>query len=73
MRGQELGVEYDRMYEIPIEGFREARRRRECEEAEEPGVGRKGHGLRQKLMLGLGIGGASARAARGGYEPVSQV
>ena len=72
-RGQELGVEYDRLYEIPIEGFREARRRREREEAEEPGVGRKGHGLRQKLMLGLGIGGASARAARGGYEPVSQV
>ena len=67
-RGQELGVEYDRLYEIPIEGFREARRRREREEAEEPGVGRKGHGLRQKLMLGLGIGGASARAARGGMS-----
>jgi len=72
-RGRELGVEYDRLYEIPVEGFREARRRREREEAEEAGVGRKGHGLRQKLMLGLGIGGASARAARGGYEPVSQV
>ncbi|KAF8256806.1 hypothetical protein EI94DRAFT_1693750 [Lactarius quietus] len=72
-RGRELGVEYDRLYEIPVEGFQEARRRREREEAEEAGVGRKGHGLRQKLMLGLGIGGASARAARGGYEPVSQV
>jgi len=72
-RGRELGVEYDRLYEIPVEGFHEARRRREREEAEEAGVGRKGHGLRQKLMLGLGIGGASARAARGGYEPVSQV
>jgi palmitoyltransferase len=72
-RGRELGVEYDRLYEIPVEGFREARRRREREEVEEAGVGRKGHGLRQKLMLGLGIGGASARAARGGYEPVSQV
>ncbi|KAH9052196.1 DHHC palmitoyltransferase-domain-containing protein [Lactarius vividus] len=72
-RGRELGVEYDRLYEIPAEGFREARRRREREEAEEAGVGRKGHGLRQKLLLGLGIGGASARAARGGYEPVSQV
>ena len=66
-------MEYDRLYEIPIEGFREVRRRRECEEAEEPGVRQKGHGLRQKLMLGLRIGGASARAARGGYEPVSQV
>ena len=72
-RGRELGVEYDRLYEIPAEGFHEARRRREREEVEEAGVGRKGHGLRQKLMLGLGIGGASARAARGGYEPVSQV
>ena len=72
-RGRELGVEYDRLYEIPTEGFTEARRRREREEVEEPGVGRKGHGLRQKLLLGLGIGGASARAARGGYEPVSQV
>jgi palmitoyltransferase len=72
-RGRELGVEYDRLYEIPAEGFTEARRRREREEMEEPGVGRKGHGLRQKLLLGLGIGGASARAARGGYEPVSQV
>ena len=37
-RGQELSVEYDRLYEIPIEGFREARRRREREEADEPGL-----------------------------------
>lgn len=76
-RGRELGVEYERLYEIPVEGFREARRRREREEAEEGGVGvgsgRKGPGLRQTLLLGLGIGGPSARAARGGYEPVSQV
>ena len=75
-RGRELGVEYDRLYEIPVEGLREAKRRREREEAEEIGGGtggRKGPGLRQKLLLGLGIGGPSARAARGGYEPVSQV
>jgi hypothetical protein len=76
-RGRELGVEYDRLYEIPAEGLREAKRRREREEAEEigggGGGGRKGPGLRQKLLLGLGIGGPSARAARGGYEPVSQV
>jgi palmitoyltransferase ZDHHC13/17 len=75
-RGRELGVEYERLYEVPPEGFREARRRRELDhdEAEESGIpGRKGHGLRQKLLLGLGIGGPSARAARGGYEPVSQV
>ncbi|KAH9961433.1 hypothetical protein BGW80DRAFT_1564040 [Lactifluus volemus] len=75
-RGRELGVEYERLYEVPPEGFREARRRRELDhdEAEESGIpGRKGHGLRQKLLLGLGIGGPSARAARGGYEPLSQV
>jgi len=75
-RGRELGVEYDRLYEVPAEGLREAKRRREHEEAEEVGGGvggRKGPGLRQKLLLSLGIGGPSARAARGGYEPVSQV
>ncbi|KAH9969403.1 hypothetical protein BGW80DRAFT_1461693 [Lactifluus volemus] len=42
----------------------------EAEEGEIPG--RKGHGLRQKLFLGLEIGGPSARGS-GGYEPVSQV
>ena len=76
-RGRELGVEYERLYEIPVEGLREAKRRREHEEGEEVGMisggTRKGPGLRQKLLLGLGIGGPSARAARGGYEPVSQV
>jgi len=75
-RGREPGVEYDRLYEIPAEGLREEARRREHEEAEEiggGGGGRKGSGLRQKLLLGLVIGGLSARAARGGYEPVSQV
>jgi hypothetical protein len=80
-RGRELGVEYERLYEIPVEGLHEAKRRREREEGEEAGMiidggsgsARKGQGLRQKLLLGLGIGGASARAARGGYEPVSQV
>ena len=73
-RGRELGVEYDRLYEVPAEGLREAKRRREREEDDDASVsGRKGQGLRQKLLLGLGIGGSSARAARGGYEPVSQV
>jgi palmitoyltransferase ZDHHC13/17 len=73
-RGRELGVEYERLYEVPPEGFQEARRKREREEEDEGGLaGRKGQGLRQKLLLGLGIGGLSGRAARGGYEPVSQV
>ncbi|KAI0062990.1 hypothetical protein BV25DRAFT_1825064 [Artomyces pyxidatus] len=66
--GRELGVEYERLYEVPAEGFREARRRRE--EEEDVGAGRKG--LRQKLMMGLGLG-IGRGAGRGGYEPVSQV
>jgi palmitoyltransferase len=72
-RGRELGVEYDRLYEIPVEGLREAKRLREREEVEDSGVSSRKGGLRQKLLLGLGIGGPSARAARGGYEPLSQV
>ena len=63
--GRELGVEYERLYEVPAEGFREARRRRELEERDEPG--RKG--LRDRLMMGLGLG---LGPRRGGYEPVSQ-
>ncbi|KAI0042759.1 zf-DHHC-domain-containing protein [Auriscalpium vulgare] len=65
--GRELGVEYDRLYEVPGEGFREARRRREEEEEGGASGGRKG--LRAKLMMGLGLGRGGMR----GYEPVSQV
>ena len=70
--GRELGVEYDKLYEVPNEGFEEAKRRREREDDEESlsslrkSTGRKG------LFMGLGIPrvGGSRRA---GYEPVSQV
>ncbi|KAI1787384.1 palmitoyltransferase AKR1 [Ganoderma leucocontextum] len=68
--GRELGVEYERLYDVPPEGFQEAKRRRVREEGEDPHVndgGRKS--LRSKLMMGLGFGGRS----RGGYEPLSQV
>lgn len=71
--GRELGVEYERLYEVPLEGFREAKRRRE-EEGEVDGVsingGRKGlrERLRERLMGGMSMGGR-----RSGYEPVSQV
>jgi len=68
--GRELGVEYEKLYDVPVEGFREAKRRREREEdGDLDGVrgGRKSKGL----FMGLGIGRSGGRSA--GYEPVSQV
>ena len=64
--GRELGVEYDKLYEIPHEGFQEAKRRRVREEEDEGGrkTGRKG------IFMGFGSGLGWSRA---GYEPVSQV
>jgi hypothetical protein len=67
--GRELGVEYERLYDVPPEGFIEAKRRRAREDIEEghgPGA-RKG--IRKTLFMGLGFGSGSRRA---GYEPVSQ-
>ena len=63
--GRELGVEYERLYDVPPEGFVEAKRMRIREEGEDGG--RKS--LRQSLLMGLGLG----RSARSGYEPLSQV
>ena len=67
--GRELGVEYERLYDVPPEGFREAKRRRleEGEDLHLDGAARKS--LRQKLLMGIGLGGRS----RSGYEPLSQV
>ncbi|KAJ7161092.1 hypothetical protein C8R46DRAFT_904856 [Mycena filopes] len=72
--GKELGVEYERLYDVPLEGFEEARRRKEREE-EEDGLsvgsgGRAGKG-RRGLFMGLTMGRAGS--SRGGYEPLSQV
>jgi hypothetical protein len=65
--GTELGVEYDRLYDVPLEGFSEAKRRREREDEEEPGrYGKRGKGLLLSMGRGLGIG-----SSRAGYEPVS--
>ena len=64
--GAELGVEYERLYDVPPEGFIEAKRRRVREEGGDEG--RKS--LRQSLLMGLGLGSGSSR---GGYEPLSQV
>jgi palmitoyltransferase ZDHHC13/17 len=68
--GRELGVEYERLYDVPSEGFVEAKRRRVRDEG--AGVGEDGgrKSLRQSLLMGLGLGRS---ANRGGYEPLSQV
>ncbi|KAJ7270610.1 hypothetical protein B0H12DRAFT_773443 [Mycena haematopus] len=78
-KGKELGVEYERLYDVPMEGFEEARRRREREEDMEGdglSVGtsaRKGgrKGILESLGMSMGVGRAGS--SRGGYEPISQV
>lgn len=86
-RGRELGVEYDRLYDVPVEGFVEAKRRRILEEGDDSrsvgsvdvlGGGASGGGasggrksLRKSLLMGLGIG-RGGTSSRGGYEPLSQ-
>ena len=64
--GRELGVEYERLYDVPPEGFVEAKRTRMREDGEDGG--RKS--LRQSLLMGLGLGRSGSRS---GYEPLSQV
>ena len=65
--GKELGVEYEKLYDVPVEGFREAKKKRDREEMEDgPSSARK---PRKGLFMGLGLG----RSSRAGYEPVSQV
>jgi hypothetical protein len=68
--GRELGVSYERLYDVPSDGFLEAKKRREREDDDDDhsvSSGRKG--IRKTLLMGLGLGGSS----RGGYEPVNQV
>lgn len=75
--GKELGVEYERVYDVPKEGFVEAKKRKEIEDDSSLSSGTYGSGssgvgsLRKKLTMGLGLG--SFGRARSGYEPVSQV
>jgi len=77
--GREVGVEYGSVYDVPMEGFEEVRRRREAEREEHDGGGRggaaggsggsgsgSGKGLLARLGLRMGAG-------RRGYEPLSQV
>ncbi|KAJ3474072.1 hypothetical protein NLI96_g12663 [Meripilus lineatus] len=80
-RGRELGVEYERLYDVPVDGFVEAKRRRVVEEGDDShsivsgveGSGREAgrKSLRKTLLMGLGIGRGGS--SRGGYEPLSQV
>lgn len=68
-KGRELGVEYDRLYDVPMEGFREAKRRREREDEDDNRSGSHGRKSKGHFMgFNLGLG-----RSRGGYEPVSQV
>ncbi|KAF8512793.1 hypothetical protein JB92DRAFT_2926359 [Gautieria morchelliformis] len=70
--GKELGVEYETLYDVPLEGFRAARarglREEERERIEDPrgyATRRKGKGLFMGMSLGRGSGGT-----RDGYQPV---
>ncbi|KAI0341166.1 zf-DHHC-domain-containing protein [Trametopsis cervina] len=67
--GRVLGVEYDKLYDVPPEGFVEAKRRRVREEGEEGASGGRGKSLRNTLLMSVGLG----RSNRAGYEPLSQV
>ncbi|KAF9784581.1 hypothetical protein BJ322DRAFT_1006914, partial [Thelephora terrestris] len=74
--GKELGVEYERVYDVPKEGFVEAKKRKEIEDDSSlgSGYGSGGSGvgsLRKKLTMSLSLG--SFGRGRSGYEPVSQV
>lgn len=68
--GRELGVEYERLYNVPAEGFQEAKLRKMREDEDDIHAGtdrRKKKGLFMGINLGIG------RSNREGYEPVNQV
>ncbi|KIM24461.1 hypothetical protein M408DRAFT_231928 [Serendipita vermifera MAFF 305830] len=72
--GREVGVDYERLYEVPQEGFREAKRRRR-ERMEEEGLLADEGGARKGFMRRMSIGGWGAMLGRGGggregYAPV---
>jgi hypothetical protein len=67
-RGQELGVEYERLYDVPAEGFREAKRRREVEDGEGINLGGGSRSKRKGIWsMGMSLGGGRNRD---GYLPV---
>ncbi|EPS96187.1 hypothetical protein FOMPIDRAFT_91156 [Fomitopsis schrenkii] len=70
-KGRELGVEYENLYDVPLDGFREAKKRKQREDSDElHPEGRKS--LRKSLLMGFGIGRGGG-SSRSGYEPLSQV
>jgi len=69
--GRELGVEYDRLYDVPLEGFREAKLRREGEDNDDDHSMSSRKGIRKSVLMGLGLGRIGS--SRAGYEPVNQV
>jgi palmitoyltransferase ZDHHC13/17 len=66
--GHELGVDYDKVYDIPAEGFLEAKKKKEKDEDVGVAYGKRSKGIFLSMGRGLGIG-----TSRAGYEPVSQV
>lgn len=68
--GEELGVDYRQVYDVPVEGFEEAKRRKEAErnefERDHDGGGRK-----KSLLRKLGL--RMSTSTRRGYEPLGQV
>lgn len=69
--GRELGVEYDKLYDVPLEGFRQAKLRREREDNEDDHSMNSRKSMRKNLLMGLGLGRVGS--SRAGYEPVNQV
>ncbi|KAG8931360.1 palmitoyltransferase akr1 [Tulasnella sp. 417] len=73
--GKELGVEYQTLYDVPPEGFREAKRRRAHEEADDgfsSGYKRNSGVFARTMMMGRNLTGLGGRSrGYGGYEPVN--
>ena len=67
--GKEVGVEYGQLYDVPLEGFEEAKRRKDRGEVEHDHDSSGGRGKGLLATLGLRMGGSSRR----GYEPLGQV
>ncbi|KAG8912287.1 palmitoyltransferase akr1 [Tulasnella sp. 408] len=74
-KGKELGVEYESLYDVPPEGFREAKRRRAREEADDgfsSGYKRNSGMFARTMMMGRNLTGLGGRSrGYGGYEPVN--